>query len=403
MKTSRLAPGVLLVSAFTLEACSFSASTGASSSGSASASSKEGVKSEFKTSSHFQSAPRASGVGRATKSSDFQGKSLVKVGGKFSLTGSLAGSASGKASGSASGKASGSGSLSGSGSTKSSGGNKASAGESKPKQKEPVVEAPKTEKSKTEKAETEKPKTEKPKAEPKPEKPKPDTPKTETEKPKTEKPKAEPKPEKPKPEPKPEKPKPEPEPTVEETPEPEPPVDEPPVDDPSEIEPIEPPEEPPPNVFGYAEPVRGCFEGIVYPIRPNSQRLPTDFGKLSPISVVYACEWDIPARDWGQGFPGVEDKFEWFAIRYSGSFNVSQGGRWKFRISSDDGAKLYIDGKLVLENDGVHAPRVRSATVELSPGDHDMVLEYFQGPRYFINLQLYATPPGGDEGIFSVR
>lgn len=368
MKTSRLAPGVLLVSAFTLEACSFSASTGASSSGSASASSKEGVKSEFKTSSHFQSAPRASGVGRATKSSDFQGKSLVKVGGKFSLTGSLAGSASGKASGSASGKASGAGSLSGSGSTKSSGGNKASAGESKPKQKEPVVEAPKTEKSKTEKAETEKPKTEKPKAEPKPEKPKP-----------------------------------EPEPTVEETPEPEPPVDEPPVDDPSEIEPIEPPEEPPPNVFGYAEPVRGCFEGIVYPIRPNSQRLPTDFGKLSPISVVYACEWDIPARDWGQGFPGVEDKFEWFAIRYSGSFNVSQGGRWKFRISSDDGAKLYIDGKLVLENDGVHAPRVRSATVELSPGDHDMVLEYFQGPRYFINLQLYATPPGGDEGIFSVR
>ncbi len=32
-----------------------------------------------------------------------------------------------------------------------------------------------------------------------------------------------------------------------------------------------------------------------------------------------------------------------------------------------------------------------------------MILEYFQGPRYHINLQLYATPPGGEEGLFSVR
>ncbi len=394
MKKSRLAPGVLLVSAFTLEACSFSASTGASTSGSASASSKDGTKSEFKTSAHFQSAPRASGMGRATKKTDFQGKSLVKVGGKFSLTGSLSGSASGKASGS------GSLSGSGSGSAKGSGGSKGSSGDSKPKEKEPkapVVETPKPDKPKTE------PKPDKPKTEPKPDKPKtepkPDKPEPTTAPPKKDPPAKDPDLQKDppkKPTPSVTTPEQEPEPT----PEPEPPVDEP---EPTEIEPIDPPEEPPPNVFGYAEPVRGCFEGIVYPIRANSQRLPTDFTKLNPISVVYACEWDIPARDWSQGFPGIENKFEWFAIRYSGSFHVSQGGRWKFRISSDDGTKLYIDGKLVLANDGVHPPRVGRATVELSPGDHDMVLEYFQGPRYLINLQLYATPPGGEEGIFSVR
>lgn len=166
---------------------------------------------------------------------------------------------------------------------------------------------------------------------------------------------------------------------------------------------IDPPAQPPENAFGYEKPVRGCFEGVVYPLATQTKRLPLDFGKLKGISVVYACEWDIPVRAWSQGFPGVADRFEWFAIQYKGSFAVEKAGTWEFRISSDDGAKLYIDGKLVLDNDGEHPPRERKARLHLSRGDHDMVLQYFQGPRYHINLQLFATPPGEQEGIFSVR
>jgi len=41
--------------------------------------------------------------------------------------------------------------------------------------------------------------------------------------------------------------------------------------------------------------------------------------------------------------------------------------------------------------------------IELAAGDHSLVLEYFQGPRYEIALQVFVTPPGGTEGIFSVR
>lgn len=170
-----------------------------------------------------------------------------------------------------------------------------------------------------------------------------------------------------------------------------------------EVEVIDPPETAPDNDFGYEQPVRGCFEGIVYPIGENAKHLPKSYSNIDPVSVVYACEWDIPTRDWSQGFPGVEDFFEWFAIRYEGKFSISTPGKWKFRISSDDGSKLYIDGKLVIDNDGTHPPKEKSGVVELDKGDHEMVLEYFQGPRYHINLQLYATPPGGEEGIFSVR
>ena len=134
-----------------------------------------------------------------------------------------------------------------------------------------------------------------------------------------------------------------------------------------------------------------------------TRALPLAWATLKAVSAVYACEWDIPTRDWNRGFPEIADLFEWFAIRYSGSFATTSAGKWKFRISSDDGAKLFIDGKLVINNDGEHPPKVAVGVVDLAAGEHEMVLEYFQGPRYLINLQLYATPPGGEEGIFSVR
>lgn len=167
--------------------------------------------------------------------------------------------------------------------------------------------------------------------------------------------------------------------------------------------PVEPPAEPPPNVFGYPTPVRGCFEGQVFPLETDAPKLPSDYAPLTPVSVLYACEWDIPARAWDQGFPGVADRFEWFAIRYSGAFHLAEAGAYSFRLSSDDGSKLVIDGKLVIDNDGQHPPREMSGRVELAAGDHTMTLEYFQGPRYQINLQLWVTPPGKPEELFTVR
>lgn len=410
MRNTRLAPGLLLLSTFALGACSFHAKGGASaqSAGTGSTSqSGSGGKSEFKTtaSAHFTSKPRASGLGRSKKTTKFNGSGLAHVGGKFSLSGSASGSASASGSGKGSLGISGKGSEDGKTSTNT----KAPQGDAPDK--------PETKPPKTKPPETKPPGT---KGDPKPEvvappkqKPPGKAPELAAEPPPKEPKKTDKDPGKKKPDEKPKNPpktseKTDSTPTKPpvETPEAEKPAVEPEaptVPAPVVVEPIDPPDEPPPNAFGYAEPVRGCFEGVVYPIRPFSKALPASYEPLKPISVVYACEWDIPARDWSQGFPGIEDKFEWFAIRYSGSFNVAVSGAWKFRISSDDGTKLFIDGKLVLGNDGVHPPRVAEGTVELSDGDHDMVLEYFQGPRFLINLQLYATPPGGEEGLFSVR
>ncbi len=173
---------------------------------------------------------------------------------------------------------------------------------------------------------------------------------------------------------------------------------------PTELEkPVQPPAEAPTNVFGYEKPVLGCFEGQVFPLAPDTQKLPTDYKSLTAVSVLYACEWDIAPRAWDSGFPGVSERFEWFAIRYAGAFRIADAGEYSFRVSSDDGAKVTIDGKPVVDNDGQHPPKVASGKVQLSAGDHQMVLEYFQGPRFHINLQLWVTPPGKPEELFTVR
>jgi len=179
-----------------------------------------------------------------------------------------------------------------------------------------------------------------------------------------------------------------------------------PVPGPSPVElekPMPPPAEPPPNVFGYEKPVLGCFEGQVFPVEYGAKKLPTDYASLTPVSVLYACEWDIAPRAWDQGFPGVPERFEWFAIRYAGAFRTAAAGEYAFRISSDDGSKLLIDGKQVIDNDGQHQPTGASGKVHLSAGDHQMVLEYFQGPRFQVNLQLWVTPPAKPEELFTVR
>jgi len=205
-----------------------------------------------------------------------------------------------------------------------------------------------------------------------------------------------------------------------ETPAGQPPGEEPPAETPATETPAEPPAGPPPedlsspepppdtppeNPFGYDRPVLGCLEGQVYFLDANTARLPADYAGRESSSVLYACEWDIPTRAWEQGFPGLADRFEWFAIRYAGAFSVSTAGRYHFRISSDDGAKLTIDGHVVIDNDGLHPPQEAAGDVDLQAGDHTVVLEYFQGPRYHINLQVWVTPPGegATEGLFSVR
>jgi outer membrane protein OmpA-like peptidoglycan-associated protein len=67
---------------------------------------------------------------------------------------------------------------------------------------------------------------------------------------------------------------------------------------------------------------------------------------------------------------------------------------YTFSLLSDDGSKLLIDGKVVIDNDGIHPPVEKKGTIKLRRGFHTIEVQYFQGPRYQVALVLSLVENG---------
>lgn len=67
-----------------------------------------------------------------------------------------------------------------------------------------------------------------------------------------------------------------------------------------------------------------------------------------------------------------------FALRASGGIMVEEGGTYTFRIVSDDGSRVTIDGEPLLENDRQHSMITVQKSITLEPGWHSMEVLYFE-------------------------
>jgi tetratricopeptide (TPR) repeat protein len=153
-------------------------------------------------------------------------------------------------------------------------------------------------------------------------------------------------------------------------------------------------------VFGTTVVIPSGLRGEIYFLQPNSKRLP-GFSSLDPVGTVYTSQLNVTPRQFSQGFPGVTDRIEWFAIDYTGRFWIENPDQYVFALTADDGAKLYIDGRPVIDNDGIHEPQRRTAAVPLSGGIHRIRVSYFQGPRFAIALVLEVKAPDGPFHVFN--
>jgi hypothetical protein len=64
---------------------------------------------------------------------------------------------------------------------------------------------------------------------------------------------------------------------------------------------------------------------------------------------------------------------------------------------------LYIDGKLVIDNGGLHVPVTLTGVTELSGGVHTIRVPYFQGLKFRVALVLKVAGPGQDFHVFSTE
>jgi hypothetical protein len=77
-------------------------------------------------------------------------------------------------------------------------------------------------------------------------------------------------------------------------------------------------------------------------------------------------------------WPGLDGRFtSTFAALETGYLKVDTPGRYRLALSSSDGAQLWLDGSLLVDNNGIHPMRTRARTLRLSAGLHPLRVVYF--------------------------
>jgi len=98
--------------------------------------------------------------------------------------------------------------------------------------------------------------------------------------------------------------------------------------------------------------------------------------------------------DWGWGAPSSCTGENNFSVRFSRTFSVISSGTYIFRATADDGVRLWVDGKLLIDRWIDQAQTTYQATTTLLAGFHDIRMDYYErgGVAYAaVNWQLQTT------------
>ncbi len=125
--------------------------------------------------------------------------------------------------------------------------------------------------------------------------------------------------------------------------------------------------------FRKADPIRATDpEGVLYPglryryYEGAWDSLP-DYNRLTPVAEGIVPDFVFTPRN----------QDDLFSFVYSGFVLLPETSVYFFYTNSDDGSRLYIDDKPVVDNDGLHGLAEKSGTIALAKGYHKIRVSYF--------------------------
>lgn len=99
--------------------------------------------------------------------------------------------------------------------------------------------------------------------------------------------------------------------------------------------------------------------------------------------------------DWGDGSPDGRIRDDNFSVRWTRAVYLDEG-RYRFETKSDDGVRLYVDGRLVIDEWHEASSGRHSAKVRLGDGNHQLRLEYYErGGNAHVQLQWEQVEQSG--------
>lgn len=102
-----------------------------------------------------------------------------------------------------------------------------------------------------------------------------------------------------------------------------------------------------------------------------------------------------------------------YAVRLETIVDIPAPGTWTFWLTSDDGSRLLVNGRRIIDNDGEHGPIEKQGSIDLRAGPVRLAIEYFQAgggamlelryggpgtPKQLIPAERLALPDAAPSG-----
>jgi S1-C subfamily serine protease len=135
------------------------------------------------------------------------------------------------------------------------------------------------------------------------------------------------------------------------------------------------------------EPLEGKSPGLRFALYHGEhlRKLP-DFSSMKPVANGVTGTLDPE--------PLAGERKEDYAIVFEGFLKLDGEGFQRLVLAADDGARLFLDDRLVVEDPGPHAPQEASGPICIQPGLHRIRVEYYNGAASGA-LKLLLRPNGG--------
>lgn len=114
--------------------------------------------------------------------------------------------------------------------------------------------------------------------------------------------------------------------------------------------------------------VENPINGVKYFYYEGKWEVLPDFNSLEPVKKGTSPDFDITLRN----------QNDYFGFQFTGYVLIPQDDVYTFYTDSDDGSKLYIGDKIIVDNDGLHSMQEKKGVVALSKGLHPVKVLYFE-------------------------
>jgi len=85
-------------------------------------------------------------------------------------------------------------------------------------------------------------------------------------------------------------------------------------------------------------------------------------------------------------------RYENVSVKWTGRITVTTPGEHTFYSKSDDGQRVIINGKMVIDDWNYHGPEERTGSIKLAAGQHDFEARWMQGSSGYVYALSWSGP-----------